>query len=84
MIFFTVMYPVAALTKTFDSDYYLTSISHQDGGLPKVRVSPTSALRQKRPFHNRSLRENANRHGMRRRNSIRQSIPTWNDFWQNA
>ncbi len=37
---------------TFDSDYYLTRISHQDGGLPKVRVSPTSALRHKRSFRN--------------------------------
>ncbi len=25
-----------------------------------------------------------NHHGMRSRNSIRRSIPTWSDFWQNA
>ncbi len=46
MIFFCGDVSCRSADATFDSDYYLTSISHQDGGLPKVRVSPTSALRR--------------------------------------
>ena len=44
---------------TFDSNYYLTSISHQGGGATESAGFANVRFRQKRSFHNRSFRESS-------------------------